>query len=302
MKLKIESTFDKRIFTFYAALNATGYDLENNKEGMHPLRLTVRKYILEKDLNLKKLEKVFSDHHKEFYWELRLWTLCHSNPPDYDETSPVWRVKIPPNTIKGFKDSMVAFYHNADIDSNYKFFEKEYRPLTVKLRKLGGTGIKEALNFLKLKDLKSIKKVIIIPNLLDGYGVGIGPTVEDISYCIIGPRKSDNGYLRAIQHEFLHAIINPLTENLEEIKALHKINPRTNWKSKIREYLIRSICIVLNYNKVADQNKKTFHLEKDGFEDIDFFVEKMKLLDKYNGSFEGFLSKVLLDFTRFKNR
>lgn len=278
--IKVKSTFDKRIFTFYATLNATGYNAEQRNQ-MHPIRLKVRQILFKKNLDVNLLEKLLSRYPEEFYWRFRIWILCHDNPPNFNELSDFWKEKYNPDSLKGFKELMIRFFEEGEIEAIYQDCHKDYHKLVKECQELGEVAAQKITDYLRILEF-FVDEFIIIPNLLDSYYRSLGPVIDKISYCIIGPREAKSDYLASIEHEMLHSVINPLTESFN-----------AESRSKIREYLIHAICLRLNWDNKDFRDKKIQSLKGDGFQKIDFLIEKLKEFEKSKVSFSKFLPTIL---------
>lgn len=231
-KVKILLKNNKDIFALFCLFNSYGYDTENRKEGMNKTRVSVRKNlkkITDKNLN-KKIRAFLKDKHQYFLIEM----LFNKNKEliqilkSFDKLEKVdflWK-KCKPNHEKELK--------------RYKNIKKD---------------INIILNLLDLQRYP-VKKIVLIPNLLDAYWRGYGPTIKNTQYIIFGPSPYQNNHL--ITHEFLHSVFNKNTKDqkiinlFKEGSKILKNNYNRSDFSKIgyserqvilSEYLIRAFHI-----------------------------------------------------------
>ena len=133
--------------------------------------------------------------------------------------------------------------------------------------------------YLRMPDL-DIDGLIVIPNLLESYNSGIGPRVGKTAYAILGPSE-DGIYLPRIQHELLHSIINPLTEDYELTK-----------RSRLREYVIRAMVLRMNRESEYYESRRERLLEK-GYERMDDFLNWLEKYEQSDKPFAEFLKQTV---------
>ncbi len=284
MEIKVKAVADKRIFCLYAALNATVYDKEN-AEAMHSLRLKVRDYLNSRDLLLGELKQLFAKYPEEFYYRFRHWILSHGNPPEFKEINNFWKC----NSLRDldrFKELLRDFWNQSQIEKLWQEFSIEYKSAIKEAQKNGEIAVKQVTDYLNIENL-NIEKLIIIPNLLDSYNIGLGPTVNKTAYAILGP--SQNGFsVPRIEHELLHSIINPLTEDFNKQK-----------RSKLREYIIRAIVLRLNKDNQRYYKESKQKLIDKEYIYIDDFLNNLEIFEKskqpFNKYFKHWLLNIQLD-------
>jgi len=278
MKIKIKAVADKRIFCLYLALNATVYNKENAKT-MHSVRLKMRDYLNNKDLSLKDLEQLFAKHPEEFYYRFRDWILSHSNPPEFKEINNFWK-RNNPKDLDGLEELLRNFWNQAEIEKLWEESIPKYESAIKESQKNGEIAVEQVMNYLNIDDW-NIEELIIIPNLLDSYNIGLGPTINKTTYAILGP--SQNGFSAPrIEHELLHSIINPLTEDFN----------RQN-RSKLREYIIRAMVLRLNKDNQKYYNSSKQQLINKGYIYINDFLDNLETFENSKQPFDKYIKQWL---------
>lgn len=289
--IKIKVEISKRVFCFYALLNVLGYDPEILP--VNPLRRKVRIFLkraLTKSkndlINIKKLTKQ-PNIRKEFWFPLRNWILCHDQPPLFKELSPYWKNFLTAQAGEEFDRELKRFWKTDKLVSLWKIVKNDYLKIKKRCYFNARIAVKNSLNYLRLKNKEiNFKKFIVIPNFLDEYNRGIGPKINDTAYAILGPSKNDDAFpIQRIQHEFLHSLVNPITQ-----KSLG------NWVSKtklsfIRESLIHAIVLRTNKSDQRYYQKRLNRLKKSKFKDIETTIGFLKNYETQQKDFKTFLAK-----------
>lgn len=242
---------DERLFTFMAALNAAGYDDENNPGGLHPVRQAVRAQLDGQPLpSLSRLR-----------WRLRLcrvihesqcihWLLQRGGPPAFERQADGWWLPVPAFLFLGFDTALRDFYVEAEIARLWAEHRPAYEAEVTRYQDLLGPSLQTTLGYLRLS-APATGRVVMLPNLLDAYWRGYGPAVGSTSYIVSGPAQRPNVGL--VQHEFMHPIINPLVDaNLDAIEPAQvqrlfgQLKGQVsrgyrNWGAVLHESVIRAI-------------------------------------------------------------
>ena len=282
-KLRIVFNFEKEIFYLFCFLNLTGYNVENNTDGMHPFRKFIRRELKNKIeisnyLTLKN--HILKKHQGQFVqWLLQ----------------------------KKYNQRGLSKFYSKKEFSFFNGFDMHFREFIIKEKnKLSGLKFKNVYSIERKKQKKRIiaelnnlmrklnlnfgllhlNKIVIAPNLLDAYGYGYGPKVGKTSFIVYGPLRDKN--LRLITHEFLHSVVNSIISNnkkfLQRIRRFnnnkldkkHKDVAYSDWPVFIEEYLVRAIDIKMSNLRFSDKEEILKEEEKKGFKNI----KKMQLLLK----------------------
>ncbi len=239
---------DERLFTLMAALNAAGYNDENNEKGMYPVRRQVRTQLAARNIpSLIRLRLYFQAHPSQYV----AWVLERGAPPRFSRAESEWSIDgVPAFAFFGLDGALADFYREADIASLWKQYEPEYAREVARYQPLANGAVKEALDYARL-DERETPQIVILPNLLDSYWRGYGPVVGNVSYVVIGPSDTPNTVL--VQHEMLHAVVNPLVSanlgviNPSQADALYQaLRTRVapgygSWETLLDESVIRAI-------------------------------------------------------------
>ncbi len=289
--IKIKVEISKRFFCFYALLNVLGYDPEISL--VNPLRRKVHIFLKraltkskEDLINIKKLTKQ-PNIKKEFFFPLRNWILCHDQPPLFKELSSYWKNFLSTQIGKKFSRELKYFWKIGQLASLWKIVKNDYLKIKKQCYSNARIAVKNSLSYLRLKNKEiNFKKFIVIPNFLDEYNRGIGPKINDTAYAILGPSKSDDAFpTQRIQHEFLHSLVNPITQ-----KLLGNRVSKTKL-SFIRESLIHAMVLRMNKSNQQYYQKKLKQLKKSKFKNIETIIDFLKNYETQRKDFKTFLAK-----------
>jgi hypothetical protein len=208
---------DERLFTLMAALNATGYDDENNPAGMHPVRRAVRAELAGRDLSslasLRPRLRLCRLIHES---QCIHWLLQRGGPPDFERQAEGWWVNAPGFLFLGLDGALSDFYREAGIAELWQRHRPAYEAEIARYQGLLAPSLETTLAYLRMSPPPT-GQVVMLPNLLDAYWRGYGPAVGATSYIVSGPAEQPN--LGLLQHEFMHPLLNPLVDaNLDVIK------------------------------------------------------------------------------------
>jgi len=188
--LKLEIKVSKDIFMLFLALNLTGYNDENNKKGIHPVRREARNLLKEQNWDKKY------PYFKKILKKTNPWHLIR---------------ELLKNNKSIKKNKTAAYYFNLNIKKfaqepstrrMWRFLKKYYLKEIKKLFPILKKETTRMMVFID-KPSKNFKKVILIPNLLDAFWRGYGLKIKNTGYIVVGPGAEKNqGEL--MRHEFLH--------------------------------------------------------------------------------------------------
>jgi hypothetical protein len=201
---------DERLFTFMAALNAAGYDDENNELGMHPVRQAVRAALAGKDLpSLARLRPRLQLCRLVHESQCVHWLLQRNGPPDFSRQAEGWWLNLPAFLFLGMDGALSDFYTEAGIASLWQTFRPDYEAEAARYQNLIDPNLQVTLAYLR-QAAPTTSRVIMLPNLLDAFWRGYGLAVGETSYIVSGPAETPN--IGLVRHEFMHPIINPLVD------------------------------------------------------------------------------------------
>ncbi|MDP3974833.1 MAG: hypothetical protein Q8P88_00905 [Candidatus Jorgensenbacteria bacterium] len=232
----------KVVFVLFAALNALGYDEENNPHGMSKERRAVRRALPRRGLRMR-YAALARHMRKEHPWHLIHKVLLK-------------RGSINMDLRKFAKEREVA-----------RLWLALRAPLAKQAKMLAPVfkrEVAELIKFLK-REPRAIKRVIFVFNPLDAYWRGYSFIVKDTGYVIAGPGTKYE-IARLVRHELLHflapRIIIP--HRFTSPKAHHKKGNEGYGNRTViaREYVVRGFNLlyereVLRKNIASELRRET---------------------------------------------
>lgn len=247
----VQLAADERLFTLFAALNAAGYDEENNEQGFSAVRQQVRDELAGKSLpSLRRLRPYLAMCRFIHVSQCATWVLQRGSAPDFARAVDDWAIQAPALLFFGFDRALAAFYQEAEIAALWQAQQPAYAAEIERYRPLVEPAVAEVFAYLRLTEPPTAG-VIVLPNLLDAYWRGYGPQVGTLSYVVMGPAIEPNVGL--IQHEAMHPILNPLVDvHLDAVKRSQAdrlfaaLEPQVgagyqNWPAILHESVIRAV-------------------------------------------------------------
>ena len=245
---------DERLFTLFAALNAAGYDEENNEQGMSEVRRQVRAALTGAGGETPRLPAMLRPYlalcRTIHVSQCATWILQRGPAPAFARAVDGWALNAPAFPFLGFDRALAAFYRQADIAGLWAAQRPAYEAEIARYRSLATPAVAEVFAYLRIA-APPTAGVVVLPNLLDAYWRGYGPRVGDLSYVVMGPAVEPNVGL--IQHEAMHPILNPLVDaHLGEVergqadRLFAALKPRVaagyrSWPNILHESVIRAV-------------------------------------------------------------
>lgn len=281
--MKLTFNNDNRIFTLFCLLNKLGYDSENNRQGMHPIRRRIRKEVNIGYSLIPKFKSFFSSYHQSEF----IKAFLHFSPfPEFRLQGKKWQSRVPEAEFLKYLPLIKLFYKTSKIKQLYTinnhYYQKHIKLYSRKITR----DLNELNGFFKIKT--PITKIILVPNFLDAYWRGYGPMFQDKQYIIYGPCDNLKKYNFLIRHEFLHGLINPLHDKkikklYQSILPLIKIDKHTPKFYPTKnimawEYLIRAFNILyLTKNSKRNLSDLLLKEQQKGFTQIEKVAELIKM-------------------------
>lgn len=237
---RINVSESKTIFTLFAMLNVAGYDEENSKDGMHPVRVKVRERLSKvTPQQLKeRLQKYYRAHPlQNINYTYAVVASLTSGAPDFTFTKE-WKdvENTPPfSQIKDLPELLREFYRAVPIDALYEEVRPEYLSFINDYRRFINKEVLKVMSYSRIKDVKELKGggetkyAFVIPNLLESYERAISFALDAGFYSIDGPQKR----LGYNPHEFVHSITNPLSYDPRYRKRQQRAQPLFDAARKI---------------------------------------------------------------------
>lgn len=245
---------DERLFTLFAALNAAGYDEENNEQGMSEVRRQVRAALTGAGGETPRLPAMLRPYlalcRTIHVSQCATWILQRGPAPAFARAVDGWALNAPAFPFLGFDRALAAFYRQADIAGLWAAQRPAYEAEIARYRSLATPAVAEVFAYLRIA-APPTAGVVVLPNLLDAYWRGYGPRVGDLSYVVMGPAVEPNVGL--IQHEAMHPILNPLVdahlgavERGQADRLFAALKPRvaagySSWPNILHESVIRAV-------------------------------------------------------------
>jgi hypothetical protein len=229
---RINVSEDKTIFILFTLLNIAGYDEENNKQGMHPVRIRVRdrlSRITPEPLQVR-LRSFYQQHPLSIYTYGVVAKLT-SGEPDFTFTKE-WKdvENTPPfNQLKDLPELLREFHRTVPVDALYEEVLGEYLKYINNYRKSIASEVSKVMAYCRVKSVNELagggetRYAFIIPNLLQSYENNFSFALDAGFYSIDGPQKQPGaGYN---PHEFVHSITNPMSYNRRYRKEQQRAQP-----------------------------------------------------------------------------
>ncbi len=276
-KIEIEYQTPKDIFVLFCALNAMGYNNENNTKGMHPIRRKIRKILFQCNWSQKypKLKKILNKYHQgSFLAELLSKPLKTKN-----------NTRDTKNRTSKIFHSNLKFFSKEPIIKNLWLIFKNYQIREAKkLFPLFKKEIEKLIKFIN-QPVAYPKKIVLVPNLLDAYWSGYGFKINKVGYVIVGPGALKN-QARLITHELLHVLapkyrIPKNIFNFDKIINKKLISMGYGGKEILKqEYLVRGLNILYDAQFFKKDIKTMIKKERKEFPEIEkiigFIENKLK--------------------------
>ena len=290
---------DSNLFTIMAFINYTGYNDENNKEGMHPVRQQVRAELEAMNLNLEN-DNYYSDYNMFVYGYLFFLLPYIGSPPIFNTVNYSWMPNI--------TDRLTEFYQEANIGYLYEKYNHEYQTVIEEYENESYPIIQYIINYFNI-DWDNSKPFFGCINLLDSYWYGYALLFDNRNLLSLGPSNSPNSGL--IIHEYFHTVEGPIIKASIESKKLEDIlfakyglpsviSPHyKTWQLIIRESIVRSIgrWAVIDFQYTKEIMEKSIDREtKEGFILTRFIYDRIENFDNY-GTVEEWIKALLVEYT-----
>ncbi len=220
-----------------------GYNHENNKNGMHPARLKIRKKLLKYDWNKKYpyLKNVFQKYHQSV-----LLIDILSKPIKFYKFVRKITSKTPFHVI--YRSSIKRFSQEPLIEKLWREFKNTQLKENKRAFPLFKKHVNGLIKFINRRPL-NVNKITLIVNTMDAYWRGYGPKIGKLGYVIVGP-GADKNDAQLLHHELLHIfaprlrIPKQIIKNFMYKSAMRKSLNRIGYGTQkviAREYVVRAL-------------------------------------------------------------
>lgn len=307
IKEKVEFINDETLFTVYAFMNATGYDVENHTS-FHPIREQLKKELDSMNLQLKD-SNYFTNKgvHAGEYFVAHAF-IGKEYPYSFSKTDQVT------SKLSDLATALNEFYQEANIKYLYAKYDKQIQPLIdSEFRKEGYALIENTVDTFNL-NLSSLKNGIEIKaNYLEsnwkGYNMNVTHNIQNFPvgtpdiFLISG---SPNGTSKfTVIHEFMHSFTVPVTYGSYDIKRLAEyLNNQTaialggygNWIDNIDESFVRAMSTY-----TAGESDKAAIIDRevaDGFFLTQYIYDRIPQYKTiYGNDIKKFIDGVITEFS-----
>ena len=221
---KLETKNSRDIFSLFVALNAMGYDDENNSVGMSSTRKKVRSVIQQYNFKTQynTIARTLDKHHP---WYLIRTILiaksCHSS--------------------QNFIANIKRFSNEPIVKELWEITKADRTKESQKIGQFFKREVTQLIRFFN-KELSHLKRLILEINLLDVYWRGYAIKIKSTGYIIVGPGATKNNN-ELIRHELLH-LLAPSFRLPRRLVACHS-SPATasyiGYRVRNRECIVRAL-------------------------------------------------------------
>lgn len=219
---------DVRIFTAHAFMNAAGNDAEWRKEGMHPFRLEVRRYLHDiLDSAFVERLKQYSHTTNKMGWSgWAPYGLLTAGPPNFQlkyDSASTDESKETEVAFPNLSPLLAEFFEKAKISDAWKSFQPRLQVGNNRYKSFTQKALDDIVSYCQLEadyfqDQASKMHVQFSPLML--YYTSQTVKVNGEIWFIFGPQDSDPSP-SSFYHEALHYVIDPLVAaNREQVELL----------------------------------------------------------------------------------
>lgn len=285
MTLKFADNYN--LFVIYLILNLSGYNDENNKKGMHPIRKKIRNYFIKHRKDDLKIIKPITGLLKKL----------HSNSIAY--TGLLKREHPRVRKFKGLDEALLLIKKFEESVKLKEFYTSYYLPNLdniINNKKFRHKLAKCEKDISDFVEIKTNWKISVVVNFLDAYWRGSNfRLLRNYSIITTGPStKKEVVSWHNIVHETLHCILRVYFKKAEKIfsaklikiikqKTLDKDYKNNTTMHQIEETLIRAFTPLIlgeNYPDYWNYLKNRFPLTKFIYKELKEKLVKGKI--KFN--------------------
>jgi hypothetical protein len=237
---KVEARGDERLFTLFAALNATGHDEGITESG--PVRASVREKL--GDLPLKAVEPMrqFRAGHPQPLSAYVSYVLSLGPPPKFAEQRAA-------NGLESLNRVLAEFYAAARISELWKAQNEAYAKAAAAFASEGPTGLGRVMDYMRVADLPAAR-IVLLPNLLDAPGRDYLVRQADAATMVIGsPGPLGRVAMTRLTARLLLAAARPdINAELQRTSPLYDLVKESaqrhgynDWAEVVRESLVVAV-------------------------------------------------------------
>ncbi len=300
----VELRADERIFTLFAALNALGLDDAPvtrkdpvPKREFDPVRQKVRDAV-RLDPALRAKFEAFFDKHPSPIRTYSAFTLALGEAPKF-----ALEKALPPELapLKGFEALLAEFHAQAKIGPLFAEVVPAQREALKRYAPVVDKPLGKARELLKAPETDDSPRVVLVVNLLDGRGAGVGVQSGEEIYLVVGPSGATPD-VQSIVKAFARVIVQGPAERkftalkggpelLAEVKESGRPVGAENVADYVAETFARAVAVKATAAEgqaakaLESEHKSGFVLIKDFNRGLALFGKAGKPLDTFLGDF-----------------
>jgi hypothetical protein len=308
-----------------SAINAAGFDLDAGDLQQNPVRKLVRERLSRLDPDLQaRLRKFYTGHDIELdaikqQSKYLSFSLVLNGPPGFAlladsrrEAPPEALEKVPiipveAQSLIGFERLVKETWEKGDLARVWE----EVRPMYVRevesYRPHIHSMILECLRYMRTEARLALdRQIFFTPDLLNGYGIVNARNIGQDYFLLVGPTRGQSKSMRAVRHEYLHFMIDPLITkyagHLPEAEPFLKMvrersNPLGRYERDFTLMVTESMINMLELQldkKSKEQRDLTILADYDeGLILAPYFDEALQKFEKNQGSLQEFFPVML---------
>ncbi len=256
--IKVET--NKNVFLVYSLLRYLGHLTEKTQspDYHHLCRKTVD-HFSKFDIEIELKQEDYIHHSKPVTYALTIEDAPSFRTKDISKQNEFIQYDIDKGSV--VKDALIQFYKETDFEDYYQLILPRYSEEVEFIQQIvDNDDLNSRLNDIWTIDSVDNFGMVVIPMPLEGKRSGIGPSIENTAYQIVGP-PFDIEIMHNLIHEASHPrakkIIANHLDDIEEHGYLFdklKKNPKfpksyTIWRTAFEEHLVRSVQLALVESK-----------------------------------------------------
>ena len=205
----VELRADERVFTLFAALNALGYD-EAPVTRLYPVARRDFDPVRRKVRDAVRLEPALREKFEAFFDKnplpVRAYTayaLTLGSAPTFAQEKPV---AAELNRLKGFEVLLAELYASANLATLFAEVGPSQRDALKRYSGAIDAPLKKVRELMKSPEIDESPRVVLVVNVLDARGAGLGVGLKDEIWLVVGPSGGEPD-LGAIVKAFARVLV-----------------------------------------------------------------------------------------------
>ncbi len=306
--VNIKFQIDVRIFAVMAAINLAGFDLDAGDLTHNPARRLVRERLAGVSGDLPaRLRNYFESHNSEREDSQRQskyvsYALLLKGPPQFSLDSRPSDLPPEVHPLIGFEALLEELWKQGALGALWNQVRPEYIAEAEAYRPLLRSMILDTLRYMHTQARIALdRKVVFIPDLLNGYGIVNARNVENDYVVLVGPSRPGQRPMRSVRHEYLHFMVDPLIAKYFSSlpaaapymkKAQEQPNVRESYGGDftimVTESLIQMMELRLDGESGEHLKKKVIEAYEQGLVLAPYFEESLEAFEKRQDALQDF--------------